>query len=261
MDQKLIGGKLRTLHKTIGCSRNEAIGILITLWLWGIDNSDMSGLIPFADKTDIAEVIRPGVSENLDPEVVAEKLIECGWIDRQGGDLYLHDWGDWRAYYNKYVRDRKSNSERQARFKERHRNPETDNASGNVTNNVTANVIKKQGAETLPEKPPEEKAEKYGKDFEDFWEVYPRKADKGACFKKYKARIKDGYSPEELLEAAKRYKAQCVRDHTEQKYIKHGKTFLGDSLSFTEYITAKTENAATAQQGIPDGVNPFRIGG
>ena len=43
VDQKLIGGKLRSLHKAIGCSQNEAIGILITLWLWGIDNADMDG--------------------------------------------------------------------------------------------------------------------------------------------------------------------------------------------------------------------------
>ena len=96
VDQKLIGGKLRTLHKEIGCSRNEAIGILITLWLWGIDNSDMDGMIPSADKSDIAEVLRPGISEDLDPELIVGKLIECGWIDEQDNGLYLHDWGEWR---------------------------------------------------------------------------------------------------------------------------------------------------------------------
>lgn len=256
VDQKLIGGKLRTLYKEIGCSRNEALGILITLWLWGIDNTDMDGLIPSADKSDIAEVIRPGISEDLDPEEVAGKLIECGWIDQQDGNLYLHDWGDWRAYYNRYVKDKKSNAERQARYKDRHRNIE--NGGGNVTDNVTSNVTKEQETETLPEKLPEEKAEKYGKDFEEFWEAYPRKADKGACFKKYKARVKDGYSPEELLAAARNYRSQCERDHTEQKYIKHGKTFLGESLSFTEYIPAQRSPEAP-QQGIPDGVNPFRI--
>lgn len=256
VDQKLIGGKLRTLYKEIGCSRNEALGILITLWLWGIDNTDMDGLIPSADKSDIAEVIRPGISEDLDPEEVAGKLIECGWIDQQDGNLYLHDWGDWRAYYNSYVNRKKNHADymRERRQKERDTS-ECDNHS-EITVNDTVNITEK--TESNPDKPPEEKAEKYGKDFEEFWEAYPRKADKGACFKKYKARVKDGYSPEELLAAARNYRSQCERDHTEQKYIKHGKTFLGESLSFTEYIPAQRSPEAP-QQGIPDGVNPFRI--
>ena len=187
-------------------------------------------------------MLRPGISEDLDPELIVGKLIECGWIDEQDNGLYLHDWGEWRSYYNKYVRDRKSNSERQARFKERHR--DSDNVSDNVT---TEKAL------------PEEKPEKYGKEFEEFWAFYPRKADKGACFKKYKARIKDGYSPDELLTAAKNYKAQCDRDHTDQKYIKHGKTFLGESLPFTEYIPGHGMTEAPQQnQSIPDGVNPFR---
>lgn len=39
VDQKLIGGKLRDFAKRSGISQNEAIGILIRLWLWGIDNA------------------------------------------------------------------------------------------------------------------------------------------------------------------------------------------------------------------------------
>ena len=40
VDQKLIGGKLRDFAKRSGISQNEAIGILIRLWLWGIDNAE-----------------------------------------------------------------------------------------------------------------------------------------------------------------------------------------------------------------------------
>lgn len=54
--------------------------------------------------------------------------------------------------------------------------------------------------ETPPEA--EKKTPKYDKDFETFWAAYPRKADKGQCYKKYKARIKDGYSPEELSDSS-----------------------------------------------------------
>ena len=49
VDQKLIGGKLRDFAKRSGISQNEAIGILIRLWLWGIDNAEESGRIVAAE--------------------------------------------------------------------------------------------------------------------------------------------------------------------------------------------------------------------
>lgn len=86
------------------------------------------------------------------------------------------------------------------------------------------------GEQQKPEPP------KYTPDFEVFWDAYPRKADKGMAYKKYKARINDGYSPAELLEAAKNYALQCRRQNTEKQYIKHPKTFLGDSTPFLDYL-------------------------
>lgn len=259
VDQKLIGGKLRTLYKSIGCSRNEAIGILITLWLWGVDNAETDGLIPSADRRDIAEVLKSGMSENLDSEFVVGCLIENGWIDVNAGCFYLHDWSEWRAYYNRYVRDRQNNSDRQARYKARHR--EEYNGESNVISNVSDNGdgSPENGS---PKKVSENKPDKYGKDFEEFWAVYPRKVDKGQCFKKYKARINDGYSKDELLEAAHNYAEQCRKQRTDQQFIKHGKTFLGDTLSFTDYIPPKQKKDPVIQQEseIPDGTNPFRKG-
>lgn len=244
VDQKLIGGKLRTLHKAIGCSRNEAIGILVTLWLWGIDNSEADGMIPSACRGDIAGVLRQGINDDLDPGYVVDCLIENGWIDDIGGQLYLHDWKDWRTYYNKYVKNKQSNSERQARYKARH--TETDSGevgtADNGENNVTDNVIK-PSTDTSGKKAGKKNPVKYSKDFEEFWEVYPRKNDKGPCNKKYIARIRDGYSPEELLEASRNYAEECRVRNTEQRYIKHGKTFLSDSLPFTEYISKKNDVA------------------
>jgi len=97
----------------------------------------------------------------------------------------------------------------------------------------------------------------YTKHFETFWAAYPRKADKGQCYKKYKARLKDGYSPDELLAAATAYADQCRRQRTEPQFIKHGKTFLGDSMSFTEFIPKmNTQPAETPRQEA--GSNPFR---
>lgn len=256
VDQKLIGGKLRSLYKAIGCSQNEAIGILISLWLWGIDNADMEGLIVSADRGDIKGVFQSGLSDGIDSNRVVDSLIETGWIDEENGRLYLHDWEDWRSYYNRYMKEKKGNSERQARYKERQR---AKNSENNVQSNVTDNATEQEEKpEASPPKGTQEA--KYGKEFETFWSVYPKKADKGQAYKKYKARIKDGFSPEELLQAAGAYGKQCERQHTDQQYIKHAKTFLGDSLPFTDYLPRKQEQPAQAGN-LGTGENPFRRNG
>ena len=114
----------------------------------------------------------------------------------------------------------------------------------------------------LPEaQSPEPKSRKaisnYSTDFEEFWSVYPRKADKAQAYKKYKARLEDGFSHEQLLEAAKNYADQCRRDGTEEKYIKHGKTFLGEATPFLDYLP---KNASQASMEVTDDENPFRKG-
>ena len=51
-----------------------------------------------------------------------------------------------------------------------------------------------------PAEPKSNKAIKgYTSDFEEFWLIYPRKADKAQAYKKYKARLEDGFSHEQLL--------------------------------------------------------------
>lgn len=97
----------------------------------------------------------------------------------------------------------------------------------------------------------------YSTDFEEFWAVYPRKADKAQAYKKYKARLEDGFSHEQLLEAAKNYANQCKRDRTEDRYIKHGKTFLGESTPFLDYLP---KNVPAYTDSANDDKNPFRKG-
>ena len=83
----------------------------------------------------------------------------------------------------------------------------------------------------------QKKSRNYSTEFECFWEVYPRKSDKGEAYKKYLTRLKDGWSPEQLLTAAKKYRAQIITNRTDQKYIKLCKTFLSDTTPFTDYLT------------------------
>lgn len=81
----------------------------------------------------------------------------------------------------------------------------------------------------------------YNAHFVTLWSAYPRKIDKAAAYKQYQARLKDGYSEEELLQAVERYATECKRENREQRYIKHCKTFLGVNGSFTEYLKTRED--------------------
>lgn len=72
--------------------------------------------------------------------------------------------------------------------------------------------------------------------FEAVWTIYPRKKDKAAARKAYDARLRDGWSPDELLSAVKAYAAECRREKRDEKYTKHGATFFGASTPFSDYI-------------------------
>lgn len=81
----------------------------------------------------------------------------------------------------------------------------------------------------------------YPDEFELWWKEYPRHVDKRAACNKWKARIKEGYSPTQLLEAAKAYADKCRKEGREERYIKHPATFLGPNKPFEEYLTPKNE--------------------
>lgn len=75
--------------------------------------------------------------------------------------------------------------------------------------------------------------------FNEFWNKYPRKVAKGNALKAYNARLKDGWSPEELMTALNGYVAEIEKSRTARKYIKHASTFLSSATPFTDYL--KTE--------------------
>lgn len=79
----------------------------------------------------------------------------------------------------------------------------------------------------------------YSVHFEEIWSAYPRKKEKARAYKCYKARLEDGYSEEQLLDAVKRYAEECKRLKTEERYIKHLGTFFGPSTPFTDYLERK----------------------
>lgn len=248
--EQVLGAKLRSLAKNIGSSQNEALGVLVRLWLWGINNADKEGKIVGAEKEDVAEVLATGIDKRYSAEQVVEALIDTKWIDLENG-LYIHDWEEWQEQWYKAIETREKNAERKREERKRKRLSRTQNEEQVQAIFAEKMGITKNAEETILPKPKlniphieeqkskTENATEYPEGFNQFWEVYPRKVGKGDAFKKYKARINCGWRPEQLIEAAKNYASKVIREHTEKQYIKHPKTFLSDSEPFIDFLPRK----------------------
>ncbi|KAE8559129.1 DUF4373 domain-containing protein [Paenibacillus polymyxa] len=68
----------------------------------------------------------------------------------------------------------------------------------------------------------------YTPEFNEFWNVYPRKVGKLECFKTWKKVTNNGESHEFITKCAKNYAADCKAKQTADQFIKHPKSFLND---------------------------------
>lgn len=93
----------------------------------------------------------------------------------------------------------------------------------------------------------------YPPDFEQFWSQYPRKSEKPAAFKAWKARLKDGTQSDAMIAAARFYAR--AKEDTDKKYIKLAKTFLGPNKPFAEWVDGPPEGEGN------DGSTGNRVGG
>lgn len=248
------GPKLRDFRKRLGCSKFEATGILVYLWLWGLENADKDGRILNADRDDIIECfIAVDFKCKLNFEDIVQALFDSGWIDEDEGSLFLHDWSEWQKEWYKAKERREIDRLRKA--EERRNQVKIVESSNESVEKGSDNPIDISKEEMEKEGSPEKKSKKrtqYSVDFEEFWKVYPRQVDKGTAYRKFSTRLKDGFTPEQLITAAKRYAQACSKSHTEQKYIKHAATFLSDTMPFMDYLKDLQQETQ-----IPEGENPF----
>lgn len=81
--------------------------------------------------------------------------------------------------------------------------------------------------------------------FEEFWKAYPRKKEKSAAYKAYKATLNKGFSVDELMTAVKRYADECKKEQRDSRYIKLCSTFLGPNTPFMDYLNQNEEKPAS----------------
>ena len=202
-------------------------------------------------------MVNIGISKNIDSEEAVEAMIRTEWIECREDGLYIHDWEEWQGNWYDAVERKQRDKERKRRKRAEKREQELEKEKQKKIEKEIKEESTKETKDTkeikeVKETPKKEKG--YSSTFEDFWSVYPRKIGKGDAYKKYNARIKDGWSPDELKEAAQNYAEQCEIEHTEKQYIKYGKSFLSDSTPFTDYLGSSKvlaeEKAGMKQQQI-----------
>lgn len=256
--ESIDGPKLRNLYKRLGCSKFEAVGILNFLWFWGLANAEKDGLILYADEGDIERYLYgAGSGCSLSSKDIVEALFETGWIDRTPDGICIHDWEIWQEQWYKAKERRESDTrrKRESRRRASEAKPAEEPKKQDIPQDRPQDGHGESPANPGSEGAAEPETPKYTPAFERFWEVYPRKVGKGEAYKKYKARRNDGYSDDELIEAAGAYADQCRKLKTDKEYIKHPKTFLSDSLPFLDFLPKREEQRPVA--GAPDGGNPF----
>lgn len=81
----------------------------------------------------------------------------------------------------------------------------------------------------------------YSPEFETFWGIYPRREGKRAAWRAWQARLKQHVQPAMLIRAATHYAAYCTAQHTESRFVKQAKTFLGPDAPYDDWVTLRVE--------------------
>jgi hypothetical protein len=108
--------KVARLSRTLGTSRHEAIGILIDLWTWTVDYGGPEADLGRYSSEDLVTALAIHQPEALIQVDLLTALEDCGFLDRDGDRLLLHDWLDLQGAL---VAQREANRERQRRYRDR----------------------------------------------------------------------------------------------------------------------------------------------
>lgn len=85
--------KIYALVDRLGLRRNyEAVGIVVSLWLWAAKNAPNGDLSGFPERAIAAAIGVNGKKE----KVLCKALVETGWLDeKSSGGFLIHDWDEY----------------------------------------------------------------------------------------------------------------------------------------------------------------------
>lgn len=106
--------KTLALARLLRVDRRYAIGLMIDLWTWGLDNADREGSLTGMTKEDIALALDWPTKKAAE---LLKALIDAGWLEQHGETYVLHDWSD----YTGKLSDKRELKRQQDRDRQRKR--------------------------------------------------------------------------------------------------------------------------------------------
>lgn len=130
--------KIYALVDRMKLRRNsEAVGIVVSLWLWAAKNAPDGDLSGFPERA-IADAV--GYSSSYAGKL-CQLLVETRWLDETENGYALHDWVEYApAIIDMYENDKNRTRERVRKFRERRRSITPNETVSQQTCNVTCNV-------------------------------------------------------------------------------------------------------------------------
>ena len=90
----------------------------------------------------------------------------------------------------------------------------------------------------------------YEAEFEEIWEIYPRKEAKSVGLKHYISARKNGATFDEVKDGVERYSAHCKIKGTAKEYIKKGGNYFKEKLWGEEYDMTPKAQSSTKTYGL-----------
>lgn len=234
------------LSHLLGISKTYAVAHMAKLWTWCIRYAP-DGRLHNNSVGIPSEILAESADYNGNAQNFVEALIKSGYVDQTDEGLVIHDW---HQYAGKIEALKAYDRERKRRQKERSRHSigipqEIRGVPADSGINPNPNPIyinNQQEADCAAQKrqaKTQAQVEEYPKEFISFWTIYPKKADKGAALKAWKARIKAGAKSSAIITGAEKYAASVAE--VDQKYIKNPATFLNSLAYENEYDAPRRE--------------------
>lgn len=240
----VVGGKLRGLAKDIGCSQKEALGILVSLWLWGLNNADRTGALKSCDRDDVADELSKGLSEGLNPTSIVESLVEQNWIDEESGILYLHDWDSWQEQWYKFLSTKEYDAKRkrEARAKKKIEESAEDIQAGKPQDEKPNGEIEKAGE--VPVDSPADSPADYPEDKESQKPEKPKKAQTRKKPEKKQYAEYVALSEVEYEKLVSGYGQAAANKFVEELNLykgSSGRTYKSDYMTILNWVVEKVE--------------------
>jgi hypothetical protein len=219
--------KFARLKVRLRLNKSCTLGYLECLWQMTGRFTPQGNIGQYSD-----EDIEAWMEWEGDPGALIVALVDSGWIDRDDDHrLIVHDWNDHVDHTTKTALNRAGLA------------PICSNNSGSNAENVRtvreqcANGVRTECAPpepepvNKPEESPPSPHSKYPDRFDEFWDAYPKRAGhnpKLLASQNFSARVKEGISPDALINSAHRYSAfieAIGKSGTE--YVMQASSFLG----------------------------------